>query len=155
MGVLAAIANHFRQSTLEAANIYSLHGFPDYLNYYEASVEKIPSKSLGLLGIYSFHPLTHLIMATRVSNEHDQQSTKVEGVTTSCGKEGPPEHVDNISGDVVEKVHLDGTVDLVDKRAIGGDMEVMPPGYWKSFHFIGTVVVSNDPNKAYFVDLTD
>lgn len=86
-------------------------------------------------------------MATGISNEHDQQGTKVEDVTTSFGKEGLPEHVDNIRGDVVDNVYLDGTVDLVDKRAIGGDMEVMPPGYWQSFHSIGTVVVTNDPNK--------
>ena len=43
---------------------------------------------------------------------------------------------------VVTKVHADGHVDLVDARAIGGDVEGMPPGYYYSVKFIGTVIVS-------------
>ena len=51
------------------------------------------------------------------------------------------EHVKDV--DFVEKVHGDGTVDKVDKRAIGGDLDELPPGYFRSPQFIGTVVVSN------------
>ncbi|KAF2115908.1 fungal trichothecene efflux pump [Lophiotrema nucula] len=40
---------------------------------------------------------------------------------------------------VVKKVHADGTVDLVDAHAIGGDLDEMPAGYFWSLQFIGTV----------------
>ena len=43
--------------------------------------------------------------------------------------------------DVVETKHVDGTVDLVDARAVGGDLDQMPAGYYRSPQFIGTVVV--------------
>ncbi|KAH3999819.1 hypothetical protein HBI81_086880 [Parastagonospora nodorum] len=42
--------------------------------------------------------------------------------------------------EAVETVHTDGTVDLVDTHAIGGELEEMPPGYFRSAQFIGTVV---------------
>ncbi|KAF2473138.1 trichothecene efflux pump [Lindgomyces ingoldianus] len=41
---------------------------------------------------------------------------------------------------VVKKTHADGVVDFVDTRAIGGAAEEMPPGYFWSFQFIGTVI---------------
>jgi hypothetical protein len=43
---------------------------------------------------------------------------------------------------VVQAVHQDGTVDYVDTHAIGGDLDAMPPGYFHSIQFIGTVIVS-------------
>ncbi|KAK6366829.1 hypothetical protein LTS17_010380 [Exophiala oligosperma] len=49
-------------------------------------------------------------------------------------------HADVLASEVVERKHLDGTVDLVDVRAIGGDIDQMPPGYFGSIHFLGTVV---------------
>lgn len=49
------------------------------------------------------------------------------------------EHIDDV--DVVKKVHIDGTVDLVDTKAIGGDLDEMPKGYFRSPQFIGTVIV--------------
>ena len=42
---------------------------------------------------------------------------------------------------VVKKVHADGFVDMVDARAIGGALENMPPAYYYSIQFIGTVTV--------------
>jgi hypothetical protein len=45
------------------------------------------------------------------------------------------EHVE-----AVETVHKDGTVDMVDTHAIGGDLDEMPKGYFRSVQFIGTVV---------------
>ncbi|KAF1981886.1 fungal trichothecene efflux pump [Aulographum hederae CBS 113979] len=39
-----------------------------------------------------------------------------------------------------KKVHADGTVDVVDAQAIGGNLEDLPPGYYTSVNFIGTVV---------------
>ena len=53
--------------------------------------------------------------------------------------EAKTEHVDNV--DVVERTHIDGTVDFIDTRAIGGDLDELPPGYFRSPQFIGTVVV--------------
>lgn len=49
------------------------------------------------------------------------------------------EHVER---DVAKVVHADGTVNYVDARAIGGDVEDLPKGYFYSPQFIGTVVVS-------------
>ncbi|KAI0130238.1 fungal trichothecene efflux pump [Xylariales sp. AK1849] len=37
-------------------------------------------------------------------------------------------------------VHTDGTVDFVDNHAVGGDVDAMPKGYFRSPAFIGTVV---------------
>lgn len=48
------------------------------------------------------------------------------------------EHAEHV--EAVETVHADGTVDLVDTHAIGGELEEMPPGYFRSLQFIGTVV---------------
>lgn len=44
--------------------------------------------------------------------------------------------------DTVERVHVDGTVDHIDTRAIGGDLDELPAGYFRSPQFIGTVLVS-------------
>jgi hypothetical protein len=38
-------------------------------------------------------------------------------------------------------VHTDGTVDYIDANAIGGEMQDMPKGYFRSLPFLGTVVV--------------
>jgi MFS family permease len=40
----------------------------------------------------------------------------------------------------VKLVHADGFVDYVDKKAIGGDVEGMPRGYFRSPQFIGTIM---------------
>lgn len=42
--------------------------------------------------------------------------------------------------EAVKFVHTDGTVDNVDTHAIGGELEEMPKGYFRSIQFIGTVV---------------
>jgi hypothetical protein len=42
----------------------------------------------------------------------------------------------------VQTVHTDGTVSLIDSRAMGGSLEHMPKGYFYSVQFIGTVIVS-------------
>ncbi|ROT41715.1 trichothecene efflux pump [Sodiomyces alkalinus F11] len=43
-------------------------------------------------------------------------------------------------GEVARVVHTDGTVDLIDAKAIGGDLEVMPKGYFLSANFICTLI---------------
>ena len=49
------------------------------------------------------------------------------------------EHMGDV--DVIETVHQDGTIDFVDTHAIGGELDQMPAGYFRSIQFIGTVVV--------------
>ncbi len=44
---------------------------------------------------------------------------------------------------VVKNVHADGTIDLVDAHAVGGEFQDMPKGYYTSISFIMTVVVSS------------
>lgn len=51
-------------------------------------------------------------------------------------------HAEHVERDVAKVVHADGTVDYIDARAIGGDAEDLPKGYFRSPQFIGTVVVS-------------
>ena len=62
-------------------------------------------------------------------------------------EESPGAPVTEKLGDVevVQAVHQDGTVDYVDTHAIGGDLNAMPPGYFHSIQFIGTVTVGSSP----------
>ncbi|CAG9947642.1 unnamed protein product [Clonostachys rosea f. rosea IK726] len=59
-------------------------------------------------------------------------------------KDGRP--LDDISqvlendGERAKVVHADGTIDYVDAHALGGEVDVMPPGYFRSPQFIGTVM---------------
>jgi hypothetical protein len=43
---------------------------------------------------------------------------------------------------VVKRVHQDGTVDLIDAHAVGGDLDEMPAGYYVTPNFIFTFLVS-------------
>ncbi|TPX10672.1 uncharacterized protein E0L32_008406 [Thyridium curvatum] len=60
------------------------------------------------------------------ADERSISETKVAGA----------EHVDR---DVAKVVHADGTIDYIDARAVGGDLEEMPLGYFMSVQFIGTL----------------
>ncbi|KAK8004769.1 hypothetical protein PG990_010806 [Apiospora arundinis] len=53
-------------------------------------------------------------------------------------KDHRPEKVER----VVEKRHIDGTVDLVSAKVIGGEVDEMPAGYFRGAQFIGTVVAT-------------
>ncbi|KAK0386037.1 hypothetical protein NLU13_5874 [Sarocladium strictum] len=44
-----------------------------------------------------------------------------------------------IEGTTAKVLHADGTIDLMDVKAIGGDVDAMPEGYFRSPQFIGTV----------------
>lgn len=44
--------------------------------------------------------------------------------------------------DTEKVVYADGTVEYVDKHALGGDFDQMPVGYYKSPQFLGTLAVS-------------
>jgi hypothetical protein len=51
-------------------------------------------------------------------------------------------HTDAGGIHVVRRVHADGAVDLIDAKAVGGDIEEMPAGYYGSLNFIATFAVS-------------
>ncbi|KAF6810260.1 trichothecene efflux pump [Colletotrichum sojae] len=42
-------------------------------------------------------------------------------------------------GNVTKVIHADGTVDYIDSKAVGGDYGAMPPGYFRSPQFLGTL----------------
>lgn len=69
------------------------------------------------------------------TTDHETQATKMA-----------VEQVDNPHTDsgvhVVKRVHADGTVDLIDAHAIGGDLDEMPAGYFLTPNFICTFIVS-------------
>lgn len=44
-------------------------------------------------------------------------------------------------GTTAKVVHADGTIDYVDAHALGGEVDIMPRGYFRSPQFIGTVAV--------------
>lgn len=53
----------------------------------------------------------------------------------------------------VEKVvHTDGTVDYIDRSAVGGEYDELPRGHFRSPSFIGTVVVSSN-QRFHVIDL--
>lgn len=47
----------------------------------------------------------------------------------------------------VELTHSDGTVDLVDTRAVGGNVNDLPKGYFWSAQFVGTVLVRTNSDS--------
>lgn len=67
------------------------------------------------------------------------EKNRVE-MTEAAEKASETTHIEDVH--VVKKVHADGTVDLIDAHAIGGNVEEMPKGYYYSVQFIGTVTVS-------------
>ena len=48
---------------------------------------------------------------------------------------------------VVKRVHQDGTVDLIDAHAVGGDLDEMPAGYYVTPSFIFTFIVGCSPTQ--------
>jgi hypothetical protein len=65
-------------------------------------------------------------------NTSDKMATEKVELASSTSH---AEHVE-----AVETIHADGTVDMVDTHAIGGELDEMPKGYFRSVQFIGTVV---------------
>lgn len=66
----------------------------------------------------------HLLFA--MSHEVKMAHEKVEVASAN-------EHVEAVE-------HIDGTVDNIDGHAIGGELDEMPKGYFRSIQFIGTVI---------------
>jgi hypothetical protein len=69
-----------------------------------------------------------------------------DGQSTGEAKEPRTRHVEAddsfpVAAGGVKVVHVDGTADVIDPHAIGGEYEGMPVGYFYSPQFIGTVVV--------------
>lgn len=66
-----------------------------------------------------------------MSHEAKMPSEKIDAASSTEQHE---------SVEAIKQVHTDGTVDMVDTHAIGGELEEMPAGYFRSIQFIGTVV---------------
>lgn len=73
----------------------------------------------------------------RESGEKNPHAQHYEGRDPKDVHDGP---------DVAKVVHTDGTIDYIDAKAIGGDVEEMPRGYFWSPQFIGTVTVGKGPH---------
>lgn len=75
------------------------------------------------------------------TTDHEIQGTKmaVQQVDNS--------YSDDSGVHVVKRVHADGTVDLIDVHAIGGDLDEMPVGYFITPNFICTFLVSKILSK--------
>ena len=69
--------------------------------------------------------------STSVSRESDMHSRENGEVPSGA----------QTAADYVEKVHADGTMDRIDAKAIGGDVDDMPAGYFYCAEFLGTLVV--------------
>ncbi|CAK7202258.1 hypothetical protein SEUCBS139899_004980 [Sporothrix eucalyptigena] len=54
--------------------------------------------------------------------------------------EGKGNHEFVAGQDVAKVAHIDGTVDYIDANAVGGDLDDMPPGYYYSPAFLGTMI---------------
>jgi hypothetical protein len=104
--------------------IYLLH---PALAFVSPALSHLISKSLH------FSIVSYIIPSFNTPMSHSEKmvNEKVE-VASSHG------HADKV--EAVETVHTDGTVDLVDTHAIGGELNEMPSGYFRSVNFIGTVI---------------
>ncbi|RDW83435.1 fungal trichothecene efflux pump [Coleophoma crateriformis] len=65
---------------------------------------------------------------------------KADEMATTTEHVNDIDRVTTMQKNAVQQTHTDGTVDYVDAKAFGGDLEAMPPGYFYSVQFIGTVV---------------
>ncbi|CAM1501738.1 Fc.00g037220.m01.CDS01 [Cosmosporella sp. VM-42] len=66
----------------------------------------------------------------------EKQAQKVQTNATD-GQDDP--RLSNSNGSTEKIVFVDGTVEYIDTNALGGEVERMPAGYYKSPQFIGTV----------------
>lgn len=64
-----------------------------------------------------------------MSDNHSNSSTAEGGTAELAGH-----HVSKVA-------HIDGTIDYIDAHAVGGQLQAMPHGYYRSLAFIGTFLV--------------
>ena len=85
-----------------------------------------------------------------MSDNHSQAGSHDKSAPRSRHLEAGPEDIRQvleIDGRTAKVLHADGTVDLVDTSALGGELDTMPAGYFRSPQFIGTVTVRNHENR--------
>lgn len=75
--------------------------------------------------------------SSRNDNSDENKASRSEHVEENTTSED--------QGEYLKVVHTDGTVNYVDNKALGGDAEAMPAGYFRSPQFIGTVTVRDTP----------
>lgn len=78
-----------------------------------------------------------------MSDNHSQTGSHEKGIHTRHTEAGPEDirQVLEVDGTTAKVLHADGTIDYVDTSALGGELETMPKGYFRSPQFIGTVTV--------------
>lgn len=71
-----------------------------------------------------------------MSTLHNNEKGNVAEMVDNAASSHHDEHIH-----VVRRVHADGAVDLIDAKAVGGDIDEMPKGYYYSLNFICTFLV--------------
>lgn len=87
-----------------------------------------------------------------MSDRHSHAGSQEKGARTRHVEAGPEDirQVLEIDGTTAKVLHADGTVDLMDTSALGGELDTMPAGYFRSPQFIGTVTVScHSPDDVF------
>ncbi|KAF4924399.1 Trichothecene efflux pump TRI12 [Colletotrichum viniferum] len=75
-----------------------------------------------------------------MSSSDGQSGTEAKEPTTRhLETENDISKVQTHDGNVTKVVHADGTVDYIDTKAVGGNYDAMPAGYFRSPQFLGTL----------------
>ncbi|KAH8662156.1 fungal trichothecene efflux pump [Xylariales sp. PMI_506] len=74
------------------------------------------------------------------TKESPSQHVELPSEHTRDSLEQVPTTISEQNKNYLKVVHTDGTINYVDNNAVGGDVEGMPKGYFRSPQFIGTVV---------------
>lgn len=78
-------------------------------------------------------------MSSGAQSEHEPKEPGTRHV--EAGSAHDVAQVLENDGVTAKIVHVDGTIDIVDAHTLGGELDVMPKGYFTSPQFIGTVTV--------------
>lgn len=90
-------------------------------------------------------------MSSRAQSEHETKGPGTRHVESNSHEVAQVLENDGVTAKVV---HVDGTVDIVDAHTLGGELDVMPKGYFTSPQFIGTVTVRCTNNSVRGIRLT-
>ena len=74
---------------------------------------------------------------SETTTENHQEVPGEKGVETQH-----QEQASSINHHGQRVVHADGHVDMIDDKAVGGELDAMPKGYYRSIPFVMTFIVS-------------
>lgn len=75
------------------------------------------------------------------SKEHSASEVKNPHKSHAEAKNSDISRIHTLNGGVAQLKHVDGTIAFVDTKVIGGDYKAIPPGYFRSLQFLGTLMV--------------